>query len=439
MKLILVLTSLFLMTVTSVLAAPGDIDYRNRTTLGPNDYLFGSYGKRRDPVFDDYRTVELNVDLGIGSDCGRINFKNTLQGALKNILDAKYLGDIGKDILAGSPLLLTCYMSPTWCAILKHSQIQANFLGQMRLNQCAVMDKYVDSRVEDFYQERQQCVQKAIQETGGNFEEAMEKCKNYWDANLSNWAGDKYGNKTPENRLFESTAKWAGFQGAEANRTVSLLKAFVGDTIIRKGTVSVDFGPNRVQLTPRTYLMRLENDTFSKLCGGVLDKVTRNGGYKANIDRLVTDQDLKDLSGDSDNPLIDRQTIRSLAYMPSSQRALACRKLSDAISMTVFSTDMTKSMDFLTSKVGSNPYLPENRKQEAERKRKALKDQVEMTLALYRNKNEPLNQVLSQVNSDGMRYQGEAIGRKISIDRSSQQSEHNTANFFDCADGTLCE
>jgi hypothetical protein len=62
-----------------------------------------------------------------------------------------------------------------------------------------------------------------------------------------------------------------------------------------------------------------------------------------------------------------------------------------------------------------------------------------MTLALYRNKNEPLNQVLSQINSEGSRYQGEAIGRKISIDQSSQQSEHNTANFFDCADGVLCE
>ena len=97
-----------------------EIDRFSTNQLSPSDYLFGANGKLGDPIFDNYRTIDLNVDIGISSDCGRIDLKNTLQASLKNVLDAKYFGDMGKDIIAASPLLLTCYFSPTWCAILKH-------------------------------------------------------------------------------------------------------------------------------------------------------------------------------------------------------------------------------------------------------------------------------------------------------------------------------
>jgi hypothetical protein len=64
-------------------------------------------------------------------------------------------------------------MSPTWCAILKHTQVNANFLSQMRLDQCALIDKYTDSRTEDYYRERQDCVRQKIADNGGDLENAM--------------------------------------------------------------------------------------------------------------------------------------------------------------------------------------------------------------------------------------------------------------------------
>ena len=97
--------NLFLLIVflsQAVFAAP-DLDYRNMGTLSPSDYLFGSHGRARDPVFDEYRTVDLNLNIGLGADCGRMNIQNTMQTALRNVLDSKYLGDIGKDIIASSP------------------------------------------------------------------------------------------------------------------------------------------------------------------------------------------------------------------------------------------------------------------------------------------------------------------------------------------------
>lgn len=413
--------------------------YQNTTTLSPNDYLFGSHGKKSDPVFDNFATVDLGIDLGIGADCGRIDFRGTMRAAFDNILNSKYLEDMGQQIMAASPMLVLCYTSPTWCSIIKESQLRASMLANMRLDQCSAIDKYVDSRVEDYQQERQECVRKEIANTGGNFEQAMQACGgNYWQADIANWSGDDASGKTAENELLGSSAKWAGLTGREAERTVSLVKALVGDTVVQRGVVSVNFGPGQHPLTPRTHLMNLEKQTYTDLCGGVLARVEQNGGRGADIDRLVTNADLSRLSGESDDALIDRQTIRSLAYLPPKQRALACRKLADAMAMTVFTMDMNKSLDFLSSPVAANPHLPEHRKQEAERKRRALKDQIEMTLALNKSKSEPLNQVLYQINDEGARFQGIATDRALKLDEATHQEERTADAFLDCADGLLC-
>jgi len=191
--------------------------YRHSSRLQPSDYLYGSYGEKND-FFDQARNIDLGLDLSVGADCGRIDFRSTLRGALQNVLDAKYFGDMGKNILAASPMLAICYFSPTWCSILKQSKLSANALTGMRLKQCGLIDKYIDGRVEDYYQERQRCVQRAIQANGGNAETAMEQCKNggLYTADLTNWAGDKYGSSSSKNELIGSSAKWAEFSGGDS-------------------------------------------------------------------------------------------------------------------------------------------------------------------------------------------------------------------------------
>ena len=418
------------------MARSADLDYRNVNELSPNDYLLGSHGKRKDPIFDELREVDLSIDVGIGADCGKMSVKNTMQAALKNVLDTRYLGSIGRDILAASPMLISCYFSPSWCSILKHSQIKANFLAQLRLDQCRAIDRYTDSRVSDFYEERARCVGKANRNSGGNFEESMESCKNSWEMDLADWSGKE--GKTPENRLIESTAKWAGFSGKDAERVVSLTKAFIGDTIIKQGSIRVDYGPRKVQLTPRTYLMGLKADTYSNLCDGLVTKVIEKGGHRANVYRLITDGDLENISGDSKSLLVDRQTVLSLSYLPHHKRKLACKKLSDAIAMTVFTNDMGQTLDFATAKLSGNPHLPEKHKHQAINKARVLKDQIEMTLAFEENNSRPLNFVLNQINKEGQKYQGRVIEEDMAIDRASITSRHIDHIFFDCADGIGC-
>jgi hypothetical protein len=412
-------------------------EFRQSTQLYPSEYMLQSRDPRHDPVFDQARTIDLSAT--VGSDCGRIDMKSTLRSTLGNVLNSNYFGDMGKDIIAASPMLLTCYFSPTWCAILKHSQISAHWLSKMRLDQCSLVDKYVDHRVEDYYQERQSCVRQAIDQNGGDMESAMQACNgnSLWQGGLSNWAGAKNGDKVTTNRLIESSAKWAGMDGSDSRNSLDLVKALVGDTVISQGSVSVEYGPQKAALTPRTYLQSISRTTHDKLCEGLVKKVAESD-VTTPIEQVVSDQDLKDLSPDTDHVLVDRQTIQSLAVMGPRQRTFACQKLSDAMAMSIFSTDVNRSLDILST-LSQNPNLPDNRRAEIEAKRKALKDQIELTVTLQNTRNRPLNEILSQINEEGQTLQSGSVRDDLLTDESSQKGRAIERTLMDCSDGSLCE
>jgi hypothetical protein len=412
--------------------------YQKSGKLRSDDYLMKSFSDRHDPVFDgNPNMLDLGLNLGIGSDCGRVNFEGTMKSTLKNLLDSKYFGDVGKDILAASPMLLTCYMSPTWCAILKHTQVSANFLSQMRLDQCALVDKYVDSRTEDYYRERQDCVRQKIADNGGDLEGAMAQCQgNVYAADIKNWAGSSTGEKTSSNKLIESSTKWAGLIGEEANRTTDLVKAFVGDTVIKHGNLSVEYGTRQKALTPERHLRELQVSIQQKLCDGLVLKVTRGAG-RQTVDQLVTQGDLKDLAPSMDELLVDRQILEALAYMPTRQRAVVCKRLADTMALTMFTKDANRSMDVLTIAT-QNPNLPPERKAELEGKRRNLKESIDLTLELQRQRSEPLREVLSDISRQGDAYRDRYSARLMQEDESSITNRQAGRIYLDCADGVMC-
>jgi len=419
-------------------ASAKDLNWRHRTELSSSDFLYRDNNQRKDPVFDEFRTIDLGVDLGIGADCGRIDFKSTLRATLKNLLNAEYFGDMGKDIMAASPMLLTCYFSPTWCAILKHTRVNANFLSQMRLDQCSMINKYVDNRVDEFYKERNECAMSELARNGGDGEAAMKACSNRdtYSFDLTNWAGKKFGEKSSDNKLIESSAKWAGFDSPAAQKTVNLVKSLVGDTVISKGRVAVEWGPRKFALTPRSHLMEIRKESEKKLCTDILGKIDR-AGRAANVDRLVNDQDLVDLNGSADLSFVDRQTIRHLSLLPYKKRSVYCRKLSSSLSVTKFAHEMNQALDVLNV-ASQNPNLPERRKEEIETKRRNLKESIDLTLKLNHEANAPINDVAAQITEEGLFYQRVGSERAATIDASKSHSERTDGNFFDCADGLMC-
>ncbi len=424
------------MTILLTNAAEASSRFHSRysTRLSPDDYLLGTHGERKDDIFDRSRVIDLGVDLRIGSDCGRVDFTGTMRSTLKNLLDSKYYGDVGRNIIAASPMLLTCYMSPTWCAILKHFQVNANLLSQMRLNQCSLIDKYTDSRVEDFYRDRQSCVRKQIEANGGDLERALQSCQNTYDVDLANWAG---GGKTSTNKLIGSSAAWAKLDGSDSTDALNLLKSLVGDTVVSRGQVSVEYGPRRIALSPRTYLMGLENKTYETLCKTLMTKVEASDG-KESLDKIISDKDIKKIDESSESPVLDRQTLEALSALPVARRQVACRKLSDAVALTSFTRDMNRSLDMITT-LAQNPNLPPHRKDELEQKRKALKEQIELSLDLRREKNDPLSRVMAQINEEGGRVRSQMVRAVLMNDADAHSSKSGQSSLLDCADNILCE
>ena len=441
MRLLLfsVIVSLGLLLVYSNADAASELRYWESSHLKPEDYLFGASNPPSDPVFDKFNVVDLGVDLGVGSDCGRVDFASTLRGTLSNLLDSKYFSNLGSNILASSPMLLTCYFSPTWCSILKHTRINANFLSQMRLDQCQIIDKYVDSRVEDYYEERQSCVRKSISQNGGDLERAMQSCGNgMWTADLANWSGPSQGSKSGTNRLIDSSAKWAGFSSEGAKSAVNLVKSLVGDTVISRGNISVEYGPRKRALTPRTYVLELEKRTYEKLCEDIIPRIRRSG-IKSDLTNIVGKSELEELNGGTDKAiLVDRRSLRALSYLPLAQRELACQKLSESLSRSIFTADMNRSLDVLTT-LAQNPNLPPHRKAEIEQKRKSLKDSIELTLKLQQEQNASLNRTLKQVHQEGELARHKYLENELSSDSARLQDRETKHQLMDCADGILCE
>src|SRR5690348_1565321 len=93
----------FLVTAVVTASSLYALDYRDSTRIAPGDYLLRSLDQHQDTIFDSYRTVDLGADIGVGSDCGRIDFTGTLRASLRNLLDSRYFADIGKNIIGSSP------------------------------------------------------------------------------------------------------------------------------------------------------------------------------------------------------------------------------------------------------------------------------------------------------------------------------------------------
>jgi hypothetical protein len=257
-----------------------------------------------------------------------------------------------------------------------------------------------------------------------------------WDKDLANWSGSKYGEKSSSNKLIGDSARWAGFDTqAGGSGAVKLVQSLVGDTVVSRGKVSVEYGDKPFGITPRTHLAGIERDVQEKLCTSLLRKVDDAGPSRANA--IIRDTDIKAITG-SDSPLLDRQTIRNLTVMPYKTRALYCLRLANSIAASRFSEDMNRSLDVL-SIASQNPNLPDRRRKEIADKRDSLRQSIEATLELQRERNSPLNQVVAQINQEGTAIREDLSEERIVRDGASLESQSARRRLFDCADGVMCE
>lgn len=153
--------------------------------------------------------------------------------------------------------------------------------------------------------------------------------------------------------------------------------------------------------------------------------------------KVVSDSDLKEVSG-GNRVSLDRQTLLSLSYLPYKKRKMACRKLSEALAVGNFNEDMSKTLDFIAAKIGTNPHLPTKKHENIERKRRAFKDQIELTLSIENQNKTPLSKVLYQINKEGSKYRKIASKRELNTNQDILDNRHIDSIFLDCGDGIGC-
>jgi len=118
-------------------------------------------------------------------------------------------------------------------------------------------------------------------------------------------------------------------------------------------------------------------------------------------------------------------------------RVHACRKLADGIGISIFAGDLGKSLDVLTV-AAQNPHLPPHRRAEINEKRRTLKESIELTLELHKERNEPLNELLVRINQMGEKERQETAGNALLEDSARNRSKAAKAALFDCSDGYMC-
>lgn len=411
----------------------------------PQDYLFGpNPNGNRDP-FDGLRPIEANVNLAIGSDCGKINIAGSLAASFRKFFDGNYFAGLMNNAIGAAPMMTACYFSPTLCSVLKHTQLSANFLTQLRLNQCQIIDKYVDSRTEDYYRERQTCAKRAIQQNGGDMETAMDSCQNnVFQAHAGNWTGR--GPQGNSDSLIADSMKWAGFEDDNGRRITELITSFVGDTVLTQGNLKVEYGPRNHAYSPRAHLSRQERELQDQFCGRLVPSVAEYFEQNRQLTDAEMENKLRELrertTGNVRNDAEDLSVltptlIRNLAYLPSNRRTRICHKLAQTIAMTRFSKDMHQALDVLTA-ASQNPNLPPNRKQEIENKRTQLKDQIELTLKLKQEQTKPMGEVMQYIAEEGLLAQDFAVKRTLTAESGSRNKATHSQRMNDCADGIFC-
>ena len=424
----------FLIAFLVVLAptAKAEFSYRDSTRL--DTMGLRSFSNMESTSLDRYKVVNLSANIEVGTSCGEMNIATNLQSNMRDLLGDNFFKGLGNQIQGAGGMLALCYLSPSYCAIAKHMRMSSHFLSQLNLDSCAMIDKYVDSRVADYDMSKQQCVRKRMSENGQDVKAALQACgRGQVLDTLEDWAGGK-GGPVKANALIGSTAKWAGLKDDESDRIVEMTKAFVGDTVVANGGVQVEFGPKSRLTTPREYI-REESSLVAEKLNDLIDGFSK-GDSSGSLDpatrKKIAEVFQKGLPED-----VALETVRKLSFLPTRARRDAVERLAQAVAANNVTQDAEKSLEVLAL-AARNPNLPPHRQQEANELRRQLKDSLEMTLDMKKSGGEQLREVLSSIQSEGGFHESSVVRRNLE----GQASQHNDARlkdlYFDCSDATFC-
>lgn len=402
-----------------------DLSYRDSVRLGSTDRF--DLGRQRQGSLQDYRIVDLSASVDVGSNCGQMNVGANLRANMKEFLNGDFFKGLGNQITDAGGLLALCYLSPAMCSITKNLRITSGLTSAMDLEACSLIEKYQDQQIAVYERERSQCVRSELKRNGNNVKEALKSCgENSYENKIRDWAGGE--NQVPVNRLIESTAKWAGLTGNDAANTIELTKAFVGDTVIGKGGIDVDFGKRNRIYTP-TDLIEDEQKFIAKQLNDYLNYSSSSLGVK--------DEDVVKIFEDRIPLSTGRRIVQKLSYLPQADKEMFVQKISKAIATQSSVEKMEKSMELLQL-ASRNPNVPDAQRLEAKQLSEQLKSSLELSLRLKNSESESFEKTLSQAFNESQKYENWEFVDGLSSEKLNFDKKSLKSDFLDCTDRVFC-
>lgn len=402
-----------------------DLNYRNTTRIGNTDLYDLNFG--REARLNDYKVIDLSASVNVGSNCGQMDVGANLRANMREFLNGDFFQGVGNQIVDAGGLLALCYLSPSMCSITKGLRLESSLASEMNLSACSMIEKYQDQQIAVYERERSQCMRSELQRNGNNVKLALKACgSNNYEHNLADWSGgDKNVNL---NRLIESTAKWAGLKGDDAERTVELTKAFVGDTVIGRGGVEVDFGARKRIVSPseiieeeKLYLAKGLNSLFKD--------------YDENW--TIKDEEIKKVFEDRLPLPVAKNLVQKLSFLPYQDREMAISKLAKSIATQSGVDKVEKSMEVLLL-ASRNPNIPDAQRLEAKQLSEQLKDSLELGVHAKSKEYAGLERVVSQITEEGQKYEDWENQDSIGVEKAHFSRKSLEQEYMDCSDKVFC-
>lgn len=394
---------LLLLMLPCIALASNSYKYDSSSSVSSYDYLFKDKGPKTERGTKNIVETDGNIDIGIGTDCGKIDFKKQLNFEALKYMSNEYLKDVSSAALGALPMFWLCNnpYSKGACETLKDLRINASLASLFSINHCKAIDKFTTGKVAEFYERRSECINKEMNNGAGDWQMAMNFCRS--KANKLKWSGKA----KKRNELLKDSSIWAGYGQEKTEKILSFLRPLIGEVIIDNSKMKVDYGNNKVLLGPSEVFRNSVEDANKQFCTGIVSKLNKitNRAISRKVHALKY------------NYFVPLHVLDKLRSIPRGERGQMCKTLVLAIEYLKFQTSMEEAKAFLY-KIRQNPNLGSFARTEMDSKVKFFNERLRDSSSIY-SRNIPTVELANQlIVKNGSLYEGKNLKNYKSLDTS---------------------
>ena len=307
--------------------------------------------------------VDANVDLGIGTDCGKLDLKKQLDVSALKMMTENYFDQVTSAGVASMPLFFLCRIDKALCETIKTLRLNASLSSLFSINHCKAIDKFTSSKMKEYFKERNECTNKQLTSNGGDWDAAIRFCRA--KTGQTSWTG----RPKSEGRLLQDSSEWLGINKDDAKEVLTFLKPMVGELIINKDKEKTDFGDKII--TPS----EIYHASISKSSKLICVEVSKLNGDN-QFDRVAMKLNY--------GPYLTYRMVNDLRSIPISERKSLCNGFVASVEKAKFENKLQRAKEFLL-KAMQNPNLGSYAAKKLKEKMNILNELTQSFRVHYKN------------------------------------------------------